>query len=80
MSSPVPRILIGGAEAAVLLEQAERCKRAVEVVEVYLVRQDFNGANEFMEEFASLNGDRLHNVVMKMLEEIFGLPDWRTFS
>lgn len=80
MSSPGPQILIGGADAEAILALAEKCKRAVQVVETYLRAGDDKGADEYLAAFERENGTRAHGAVMKMLQTIYGSPDWRTFS
>lgn len=80
MSTPTPKALLGGAASASVLELAEKCALAVKAVEAHLRQQDVDGANEYLEAFGQMHGTAAHNAVMKMLEEIYGSPDWRTFS
>lgn len=80
MSSPAPRALIQGEVSAAVLALAEQCSLAVQEVEDFLRRQDVEGATEYLAEFERLFGQRAHQTVMKMLERIYGSPDWRTFS
>lgn len=80
MNAPAPRDLIEGPDAVNVLALAERCSEAVREVEGYLLRGDDRGATEYMEDFARQHGRKAHNAVMKILEEIYELPDWRTFS
>lgn len=63
-----------------LLELAQMCSdAATEVVEVYLSKDDHRGADEYLARFKEIAGPRAHDAVMKVLEEIYGSPDWRTF-
>ena len=78
MSTPGPQILINGADAARILVLAQKCQQAVQEVEGYLLSGDVNGATEYMEDFQREHGKRAHDAVMKMLEEIYRSPDWRT--
>ncbi len=80
MSSPVPQGLMGGAASASVLALAEECSRAVQTVEDHLRKQDVKGADEYLTEFEGQFGTRAHNTVMKMLQQIYGSPDWRTFA
>jgi hypothetical protein len=53
---------------------------AVNEVEAYLAANDDAGAEQYLIAFKELAGQRAHDIVLRLVQERRGMPDWRTFT